>query len=227
MINYKKIYLSNINDSIIDQAYRSLLKNKWHFVILDINGILNVLTKEKSLFQINDEQQFINEYEQDTYYKTIINTQNIIVNENDLNIYKKYLQKYKDIMKKKIYGDKYIFGSVAVKTGNGFITTIRGKENFNDYTIVYDVDHINHTLNVVNKKATLNAPLLDYLFKNEKVKVIVHINHEYDNELPYYDYAFPGTQRDSIRDNKISFNIEHHGVIYLFDENGNLIKGGK
>lgn len=223
MIDYKKICVSDIDDEIIDEIYKSLLKNRWHFVILDVSGVLNVLTKEKSLFQINNEQQFINEFEQDTYYKTIINNQNIIVNENDLKTYKEYIQKYKDIMQKNIYGDKYIFGSVAVKTENGFITTIRGKVDLTDYTIVCDVDHINHTLNVVNKKATLNAPLLDYLFKNEQVKVIVHINHEYDNNLPYYDYAFPGTVRDSIRDNKTSFNIKHHGVIYLFDKNGNLI----
>ncbi len=223
MMNYRKIYVSNINSEIVDETYKNLLKNKWHFVILDVNGVLNVLTKEKSMFEINNEQQFINEFKQDTYYKTIINNKNMIVNKKDLNIYKEYIQKYKDIMQKNIYGDKYIFGSVAVKTENGFITTIRGKENLNDYTIVYDVDHINHTLNVINKKATLNAPLLDYLFKNEQVKVIVHINHEYDNSLPHYDYAFPGTVRDSIRNNKTSFNIKHHGVIYLFDKNGNLI----
>ena len=30
-----------------------------------------------------------------------------------------------------------------------------------------------------------DGTFLDYLFKNEKVKVIVHINHEYDNNLPY------------------------------------------
>lgn len=223
MNNYRKIYVSRINDEIIDETYKNLLENKWHFVILDVRGVLNVLTKEKSLFEINNEQQFVHEFEQDIYYKTIINNQNIIVNNNDLKIYKEHIQKYKDIMKKNIYGDRYIFGSVAVKTENGFITTIRGKGNLNDYTIVNRVDHINHTLYVTNKKATLNAPLLDYLFKNEKVKVIVHINHEYDENLAYYDYAFPGTVRDSVRDNKTSFNIKHHGLIYLFDKNGNLI----
>ena len=223
MVNYKKMYVSNINSEIIEETYRSLLENKWHFVILDVNGVLNVLTKEKSLFEINNEQQFINEFEQDIYYKTIISNQKMIINENDLKIYKEYIQKYKDIMQRNIYGDKYIFGSVAVKAENGFITTIRGKENLNDYTIVNSVDHINHTLNVIKRKATLNAPLLDYLFKNDKVKVIVHINHEYDNNLPYYDYAFPGTVRDSIRNNKTSFNIKHHGVIYLFDKDGKLI----
>lgn len=223
MINYKKIYISNIDNKIIDEVYSNLLEKKWHFVILDVNGTLNVLTKEKSIFEIDNEQQFINNFEQDIYYKTIINNKNISVNENDLNIYNAYIQKYKYIIEKNIYGDKYIFGSVAVKTDKGFITTIRGKENLNDYTLVYNVDHKNHILKVENKKATLNAPLLDYLFKNEKVKVIVHINHEYENQLPYYEYAFPGTVRDSIRNNKTSFNIKYHGVIYLFDKDGNLI----
>lgn len=223
MISYKKIYVSSIDNKIIDEVYKRLLQNKWNFVILDVNDVLHVLTKEKSLFNINNEQRFINSCEQDIYYKTIIENKNISINKNDLNIYIVYMQKYKDIMQKNIYGDKYIFGSVAVKTDKGFITTIRGKENLNEYTIVTNVNHKNHTLNVINVKATLNAPLLDYLFKNEKVKVIVHINHEYDDKLPYYDYAFPGTVKDSIRDNKTSFNVKYHGIIYLFDKNGNLI----
>ena len=223
MVNYKKIYVSNINNEIIDKIYKNLLKNKWHFIILDINGVLNVLTKEKSIFEIKDEEKFINAFEKNIYYKTIINNKNMVVNEKDLKIYKEYIEKYKDRMQRNIYGNKYVFGSVAVKTENGFITTIRGKENLNDYTFVNSVDHTNHILNVTNKKATLNAPLLDYLLKNEKVKVIVHINHEYDNNLTYYEYAFPGTVRDSIRNNKTSFNIKHHGIVYLFNKDGKLI----
>ena len=59
MINYKKIYVLNLNNNFIDETYKKLLKNRWHFVILDSRGSLNVLTKEKSIFQINDEQKFI------------------------------------------------------------------------------------------------------------------------------------------------------------------------
>lgn len=223
MVNYKKITVSDINKKIIDEVYHDLLKNKWHFVILDSNGSLSVLTKEKSIFQINNEQQFINDFKQDIYYKTIIDNKSVSLNEKDLNIYKEYIKKYKNIIEKNTYDDKYIFGSVAVKTNKGFITTIRGKENLTEYTIVSHIDHINHIINVIGKKATLNAPLLDNIFKNEKVKVIVHINHEYDNKFPYYDYAFPGTVKDSNRNNKTSFNIKYHGVIYMFDKNGKLI----
>lgn len=223
MNNYKKIYISNISNETIDEIYKELLKNKWQFVILDVNGTLNILTKEKSIFKIDNEQKFINDFKQDIYYKTVITNKNIKINETDLNIYREYIKKYKDIIEKNIYGYKYVFGSVAVRTEKGFITTIRGKENLNEYTIVCDVDHLQHTVSVVDKKATLNAPLLDYLFKNKKVKVIVHINHEFDNNLQYYKYAFPGTVRDSIRNNKTSFNIKYHGVIYLFNEEGKLI----
>ena len=91
MTNYKKIYVSSIDNKIIDETYKNLLENKWHFVILDVNGVLNVLTKEKSLFNINNEQQFINSCEQDIYYKTIIENKNISINKNDLNIYIVYI----------------------------------------------------------------------------------------------------------------------------------------
>lgn len=222
MINYNKITVENLDDNIIEQIYNDLLKNKWHFAILELKDKLYVLTKEKSLFKIENEHNFITCFQQDVYYRTIINNQNVVVNEVDLNIYKNYIQKYKSVMQKNIYGGKYIFGSVAVKTENGFITTVRGKQDLNDYTIVQSVDHVNHTINVINKKATLNAPLLDYLFKNTNAKIIVHV-HEFNENLPYVDYAFPGTVKDSIRNIKTSFNIKHHGFIKLFDINGNLI----
>ena len=48
------------------------------------------------------------------------------------------------------------------------------KENLKDFTIVYKVNHREHIVEVANKKATLNAPLLHYLFdKNENIRVIL------------------------------------------------------
>ena len=41
-----------VNSEVIDEAYKNLLENKWYFVILDVKGVLNILTKEKSLFEI-------------------------------------------------------------------------------------------------------------------------------------------------------------------------------
>lgn len=222
MIKYKNINLSVLNDSLIDDFYKKLLDEKFQFLILESDFKKYVLTKEKSLFEIDDEEKFLMTAENDIYYKTIIEDTRE-VNKNDLNIFNEYLNKYSLLMSKNLYGDKYIFGSVAVKTDNGFITTLRGKENLDEYVVVHEVDHDNHLIKVGGKKATLNAPLLSKMFDNEKVKVIVHINHYFDEYLDNYEYAFPGTVRDSFRDNHKSFNIKYHGVIYLFDEEGHML----
>lgn len=222
MISYKKIKIKEVNYKTINAKYKELLNNKWQFLILEVNNQKLVLTKEKSLFEIVEENKFLEEAEKDIYYKTIIEKERKI-DSKDFKIYEDYVNKYSPLMIKNIYDDKYIFGSVAIKTKNGFITTIRGKENFNDYVLVHEVDHEKHIIKVGEKKATLNAPLLSKLFENEKVKAIVHINHYFDEKLPYYEYAFPGTVKDSFRSNNTSFNIKYHGVIYLFDKDGKIL----
>lgn len=130
--------------------------------------------------------------------------------------------KYKKKMSK-TYGEKYLFGCVAVKTiNNSFITTLRGKEDFDEFTVVNFVDEKNYIITAFDKKATLNAPLLNQLLKNDKVKAIVHM-HEFNDNFKYYEYAFPGTVRDSERKISKSFNIKHYGVFLLFDDNKNII----
>lgn len=217
----KIIYIQNLNTNI-DNLYSELLDKKEQFLFVSCKGIKYVLTKEKSIISINDTKTFLNSIKSDIYYKSIVKKYEINIDKKDLELYKQYIEKFKIKLTKKKYNDKYYFGCVAIKTSNGFITTIRGKEDLNEFTLVENVDHDNHIINVLNKKATLNAPLLDYIFKNRKVKAIVHL-HEFDNELPFYDYAFPGTLKDSVRDNTTSFNIMYHGVIYLFDKNENIL----
>jgi len=223
MINYIVKTVSNIRNQTIDIIYKELLQNKFQFIILKLlDNSKYVLTKERSLFRIENEEDFLKLASKDIYYKTVIFNENIEINEEDLKLYKYYIEKYKNKMMQRKYNDKYYFGCVAVKTDNGFITTTRGKEDFEEYSIVKNVNHKEHIIDVVNKKASLNAPLLDYLFKNSNVKAIVHL-HEFDSTLPYYEYAFPGTVRDTIRNNTQSFNIEYHGLIKLFDIQENLI----
>lgn len=224
MLNYKKIELLKLNEEIINEKYQELLNNKWSFLLIKNQDKEYALTKEKSIVPINDEKTFIENAENDIYYRTIFIEDKVQDINNDLVIYYDYINKYKSLMTKQVYGKKYLFGSIAVRIdNNSFITTIRGKEDFKEYTIVRDVDHNSHLVKVIGKKATLNAPLLARIMENKKVKVIVHINHYFDDKLPYYEYAFPGTIRDSIRNNNTSFNIRYHGVIYLFDKNGNML----
>lgn len=224
MVNYKRIVLSSLDDKTIDKIYNDLLVNKWQFAILEINVKETVLTKEKSIFEITNEKEFLDCANKDIYYKTIFTNKQVSIDMQDLSLYYKYIDKYRNCLERKIYGGKYYFGSIAVKTSNGFITTVRGKENLNDYTLVLNVNHNLHEVEVLNKKATINAPLLHYLFQNNKdIKVIVHLNGNFDNSLQCLDYAFPGTERDSIREINKSFNIRYHGVFYLIDKNDKFI----
>ena len=199
-----------------------MLEKNLHFILLEQNKKHYILTKEKSVFEIKSEKHFIKKYEKNKFYKTIILDEEEDINQKDLNLFFDYINNFKDKMMT-VYGDKYLFGSIAVKTDNGFITTLRGKENLESYVLVKSVDHKSRIIHTIKNKATLNAPLLDNCFKNKKVKAIVHLNHNFDEHLKTYLYAFPGTIKDSLRKNKTSFNIAHHGLIYLFDENGNLL----
>ena len=222
MFNDKKLRLINNFNEDIDVLYNELLRKKEQFIFMNYNNSKYVLTKEKSIIPIEDVDEFLQSFKDDIYYKSIIKDKKICIENKDLELYKYYIEKFKKQLTEKKYNDKYYFGCVSVKTKNGFITTIRGKKDLNEYTLIEKVNHKNHTISVFNKKATLNAPLIDILFKNKKVKAIVHL-HEFDNNLPFYDYAFPGTIKDSMRDNKTSFNIRYHGVLYLIDKNGNIL----
>ena len=71
-------------------------------------------------------------------------------------------------------------------------------------------------------KASLNAPLLAHLFKNEQVDHIVHYHAQVPG-LPTQEDAPPGTDRDTYRKGHTSFNIAGHGCMLLFDKQGRQI----
>ena len=107
------------------------------------------------------------------------------------------------------------------------MTTARGKNELEDFAYVYDVDHEKRKVYcITTKKASLNAPLFDYIFKSFKnVIYILHFHHQ-RSDLITLPYATPGTDKDSEREtnNHPSFNIEGHGCILSFDKEGNLLK---
>lgn len=118
--------------------------------------------------------------------------------------------------------DGNVFGTIAIrdKYQEFFITTARGKRELDDWVIVESVNHTSRTVYSGPKKATLNAPLLDYLFTNHPdIQAIVHW-HDFDKIFPTLGYEEPGTIADTYRllpkDCK-GFNISEHGVFRLFD----------
>jgi|GEM_PF-1253105 len=131
--------------------------------------------------------------------------------------------------------DDYIFGCVAVAVeGGGFMVSPRGKKNLDDPPVfVKKVDHEKLQVFVSGGKASLNAPLLDNLFKmycdgNDLgyPQAIVHTHEPHDNRYPSCEYAPAGTLRDSQRkfplslmpfkDRETIFWIEHHGKFQVF-----------
>jgi hypothetical protein len=121
--------------------------------------------------------------------------------------------------------DDYVFGSLAARINgtNSFVTTTRGKKDLSDVALVKAVLEADHMV-FASQKATLNAPLLDHVFKSlPNCEMIVHL-HTFDESLPTLPYATPGTSGDTNREIKGAFNIEHHGIILPLDENFMVIK---
>jgi len=117
----------------------------------------------------------------------------------------------------------YLFGTCAVRAEKGFMTTGRGKKELENFVWVMKVDHQKREVTTVGGKATLNAPLLDHIFKN--VPEVHYIEHYHWKMalVPTLSYAPPGTVRDTIRNVKGSFNIEGHGCFILRDAEGRQI----
>jgi len=121
----------------------------------------------------------------------------------------------------------YTFGCVAYKSGPGFYTTSRGKKDVKEnFAYVYKVDHKNRMV-LADKKASLNAPLLDLIFYITKSRVIIHSHKKIESE--YFDYIFSGTDEEDNLKNKIiklhkeeknSFNINFHGYYSWFNNFG-------
>lgn len=126
----------------------------------------------------------------------------------------------------------YLFGSIGIRAGRtcGFYTTVRGKNEASSVVWVVGVDHGNMVVSVDSPdKASLNAPLMDFIFSQfPSVHHIVHLHKEDDSLGFTLPYAPPGTGRDSIRLELLgksprSFNICGHGVFYLFDQNERML----
>lgn len=211
------------HEELIEAAYEVLLGSHATAVFAnDVQDLQTVyaVTKERAEHKMPRDNlvNFVGDCLKDTYYRTC-HTDCLADNGKEIALLKKTLETYKD---KFVRVGEYVFGTVAVRCEKGFVTTTRGKNEVEDITYVWDVDHIHYIVNVCGKKASLNAPLLDMVFKkNPQVKKIVHL-HEmiHQGDYPTFPYAPPGTLRDTHRDCEISFNIQDHGCILMLDENG-------
>ena len=142
----------------------------------------------------------------------------------------------------------YMFGTVAVRDGtpsapNGFITTTRGKSGIGNHCKVSSVDHDERLIRT-DRKATMNAPFIDKLFKtNPDYNCIIHGHQQLDPHNLYpcgadtrvvrvktYPYAFSGTLEETKLADDIDspiFNITGHGYYAIFKTPENALKWAK
>jgi hypothetical protein len=216
------------HEELISAAYGVLLESKATAVFAnDAKDLMHkyAVTKERGVHPMNldDMAKFIRQCVDDAYYHTrFINAPSTGFAQAE--------QTFGDLAKR--FADKftpvpegYVFGTIAIKMPDGsFLTTGRGKNELDDLAHVHSVDHDTHTVFTTGiRKATLNAPLLDWIFRhNGRVSAIVHF-HWCDPAVKHtLEYAIPGTVRDSkrLKSNLTeSFYIKGHGSFLLLDKN--------
>jgi hypothetical protein len=118
----------------------------------------------------------------------------------------------------------YSFGCVAYKARSGFYTTTRGKKELKEeFAYIRKIDHVKKIV-YADRKASLNAPLLDLIFELTNAKVIVH-SHKY-LDSPDINYVFSGTTEEDALKEEISklhkksinsFNVKYHGYYAWFN----------
>jgi len=229
------------HEELIQAAYDIVLESKATCVFANDATDLNTkfaVTKEGAEHKMDyqDVPKFIMDMVNDKYYST-----ELVHNQGKYDIVlrskEKKMRSLIDCYRNKfVEKNGYVFGTVAVRLDGPrwekpvFLTTARGKNEIEDFTIVENVDHENRVVKSYGKKATLNAPLLERIFwLNPNVKAIVHyhdttIMNFGTSDFKILPYAPPGTQRDSLRDERYlrsDFEIRNHGIFILIREQNN------
>lgn len=194
-----------------------------------------VLTKERGIISMKESflANFLSELAKDKYYHTSKIGEMWKASSpttEDIKMYRRLVRKYANkIIEHGKQPNGMIFGCVATRIENresGFLCSQRGKSlTFTEddpvhvITVLHDDDGGDVSLpNDEHRKASLNAPLLSEIFRtNPDVMGIVHI-HDGDEGNATYDYAPPGTVRDSRRECHHDFHIKGHGSFYLMWE---------
>lgn len=212
--------LSNVSyDALIDAAYGVVLDSKATCIFANDTKDLNkkyAITKERSVIELNTDNyaDFILQAIDDKYFKTIVSNEILNIDERSMSKFNELKENYKDKFEK-IYGGKYRFGTIAVRMEDGrILTTGRGKKELDELSIINGIDYEKRIILTSGRKATLNAPLIKYLFDNHNIDILIHY-HDFEDYLPVESYAFPGTERDSFRNVEGSFIIDKHGTFIM------------
>lgn len=194
LIGYK-LYDGNEED-LIKAAKLTLFESKANIVFANnpewAKDKKISLTQDGAVWKIDFEEHItlIHKLLSSKFYKTILNNFNLKLNDID----KKVINTYPTYNK-----DNRNYGTFAIrKDNNSFITTTRGKNTgITDFSYINNINHDSKII-YANKKATLNAPLLDMLFRNNSNINILYHGHKLTGEIIHNEYEFAGTDKELI-----------------------------
>lgn len=169
----------------------------------------------------DDLPKFIVDYTWDTYYRTEVDpglrgAGAGIATKSAMRLAERFRDRFQPVGARGL-----VFGTVACRIpGSGslaFVTTRRGKTEIGGgWEAVSAVCHENMLVQA-SGRASLNAPLLHWIFARvPEAEAVVHYHQTECPDLYGLPYAPPGTRRDSRRDIRGSFAIQGHGAFLLF-----------
>jgi len=218
--------LTNVQEEeLISAAYGIVLEAKATAVFANDTNDLSrklIVTRERGVLdrKAGDLKKFILECAADKYYTTTVDQEAPRSTANPIwaLMFKRFESEVRSHEKMfETTPEGYVFGTIAVRGINGsFLTTGRGKNELDDRVYVKVVDHTFREVITEGRKATLNAPLLDMIFKKTTCQSIIHWHRQVPG-APTLPYAPAGTVRDAERviPQEDIFNIEGHGAFLI------------
>lgn len=213
LIGYK--LLSGVDrDTLVRAAQETLYGANADLVIANDSECLDgkiFVTPEGGAFdgEEGDVWKIVYEMAADRYYQSQA-ASDLLRNEQDLlslehfSSFQSLVQNHEDLLLMGRQKNGMIYGCVALRINdNRFLISSRGKRNLSDHAIVNSVDHREKIVfyGGYYGKASLNAPLVDKLFKRFPDAVaVVHWHEPVGFEGEQYEYAPPGTARDTDRE---------------------------
>jgi hypothetical protein len=195
VLDEEVIKAKNINPKLIliqfneTANWENIFKYKISLSFIRKNSSTWALTLDGAEYQVSasDKKALITKLLKSKFYKTELINNSFELTSEDLDIVETY---------PKYLSHDMVFGTFAIRKQQGFITSTRGKkQGLKEVSFVQEVDHETLTIKA-NNKATLNAPLLDKLFKlNPHLNYILH-GHELIGKSIHQEYEFAGTIGD-------------------------------
>jgi len=240
-----KLLFSEVDDALIDAAYKVVLDARCNMVIANDGKNLKkkfLVHQDKTVIELDDDFDALYEHIRghiaDTHWRTDMRKENRGRILHCSRIFDSVVDKYRDKFIHRQKDKDFVFGSVATRHVDPgcdstwpreFLISPREKgQEFDNWDAgVCSFDFQSHKVTSWSKKVTLNAPLLArHLNLYEEAVAVVHYHAPVKDDpgikglLPTAPYAPPGTWRDNNRDIPgPSYYIEGHGWIIALDEN--------